>query len=91
MVDVYLATYNSKKGLFGSKKQVAEDIVQNPQNYHIYDGMSAMTNISRYVGHCMEISKWQKNCEIVTLCLSVFTDTIYQIQNPTEFSLDCIL
>merc|ERR1711963_967720 len=48
MVDVYLATYNSKKGLFGSKKQVAEDIVQNPQNYHIYDGMSAMTNISRY-------------------------------------------
>ena len=91
MVDVYLATYNSKKGLFGSKKQVAEDIVQNPQNYHIYDGMSAMTNISRYVEDCMEISKWQKNCEIVTLCLSVFTDTIYQIQNPTEFSLDCIL
>ena len=56
MVDVYLATYNSKKGLFGSKKQVAEDIVQNPQNYHIYDGMSAMTNISRYVEHFVLIS-----------------------------------
>ena len=48
MVDVYLATFNSKKGLLGNAKSVAEDIIQNPQNYHIYDGISTMTNISRY-------------------------------------------
>ena len=47
MVDVYLATFNSKKGLLGNAKSVAEDIIQNPQNYHIYDGISTMTNISR--------------------------------------------
>ena len=49
MVDVYLATFNSKKGLLGNAKSVAEDIIQNPQNYHIYDGISTMTNISRYI------------------------------------------
>ena len=49
MVDVYLATFNSKKGLLGNAKSVAEDIIQNPQNYHIYDGISTMTNISRYL------------------------------------------
>merc|ERR1711899_628203 len=48
MVDVYLATFNSKKGLLGNAKSVAEDIIQNPQKYHIYDGISTMTNISRY-------------------------------------------
>ena len=48
MVDVYLATMNSKKGLFGSSKATAEDVVNNPQKYHIYDGISRMTNISRY-------------------------------------------
>lgn len=48
MVDVYLATFNNRKGMFGSSKDVAEDIISNPQKYHIYDGISTMTNISRY-------------------------------------------
>lgn len=48
MIDVYLTTLNNKKGVFGSRKKVAEDIVQNPDKYHIYDGISSMTNISRY-------------------------------------------
>merc|ERR1719225_2539987 len=48
MVDVYLATVNSKKGLFGNAKATAEDVVNHPNKYHIYDGISTMTNISRY-------------------------------------------
>ena len=48
MVDVYLATVNSKKGLFGNAKATAEDVVNHPNKYHIYDGISRMTNISRY-------------------------------------------
>ncbi len=48
MVDVYLNTYNSQRGVMGSKKSTAEAVVSNPQKYHIYDGISTMTNISRY-------------------------------------------
>ena len=48
MVDVYLATLNSKLGMFGNTKTVSDDIINNPQKYHIYDGISTMTNISRY-------------------------------------------
>merc|ERR1712088_128032 len=47
MVDCYLTTYNNKKGRFGNKK-IEDDIVQHPEKYNIYEGISAMTNISRY-------------------------------------------
>ena len=48
MVDCYLTTYNNKKGMFGNKKKIVDDIVQNPEKYHIYEGISSMTNISRF-------------------------------------------
>ena len=47
MVDCYLTTYNNKKGRFGNDK-IVDDIVQNPEKYHIYEGISSMTNISRF-------------------------------------------
>ena len=47
MVDCYLNTYNNKKGMWGNQK-VVDDIVQHPEKYNIYEGISAMTNISRY-------------------------------------------
>jgi len=48
MVDCYLTTYKNNKGLFGDKKRVAQDIIDNPGKYHIYEGLSTLTNISRY-------------------------------------------
>lgn len=48
MVDCYLNTYYNHKSFFSNKRKVAEDIVENPQNYHIYEGMSTLTNVSRY-------------------------------------------
>ncbi|XP_017846406.1 sarcalumenin isoform X1 [Drosophila busckii] len=48
MVDCYLNTYNNHKTLFGNKKRIADDIIDHPQNYHIYEGLSTLTNISRY-------------------------------------------
>jgi len=48
MVDCYLTTYKNNKGYFGEKKRVAQDIIDNPSKYHIYEGISALTNISRY-------------------------------------------
>ena len=48
MVDCYLTTYNNQKGFFSDKKKVAKEIVDRPEKYHIYEGLSAMTNISRY-------------------------------------------
>jgi len=48
MVDVYLTTYNSKQRFFGNKKKIADDIAAHPEDYHIYDGISTMTNISRF-------------------------------------------
>lgn len=48
MVDCYLNTYYNHKSLFGNKKRVADTIIENPQNYHIYEGLSTLTNISRY-------------------------------------------
>jgi len=47
MVDCYLNTYNNNKGTFGNNK-VVDDIVQRPDKYHIYEGLSSMTNISRF-------------------------------------------
>ena len=48
MVDCYLTTYYNHKSVFGNKKQVADQIIEHPQDYHIYEGLSTLTNISRY-------------------------------------------
>ncbi|KAJ8923831.1 hypothetical protein NQ315_010413, partial [Exocentrus adspersus] len=48
MVDCYLTTYYNHKSVFGNKKQVANEIIDHPQDYHIYEGLSTLTNISRY-------------------------------------------
>ncbi|XP_021693369.1 sarcalumenin isoform X3 [Aedes aegypti] len=48
MVDCYLTTYYNHKTLFANKKQISEQIIGNPQQYHIYEGLSTLTNISRY-------------------------------------------
>ncbi|CAK1545591.1 unnamed protein product [Leptosia nina] len=48
MVDCYLTTYYNHKTIFGNRKVIADAIIENPQNYHIYEGLSTLTNISRY-------------------------------------------
>lgn len=48
MVDTYLTTFYMNKGFLTSKHKLAEDIIENPHNYNIYEGMSLLTNISRY-------------------------------------------
>jgi hypothetical protein len=48
MVDCYLTTYYNHKSVFGNRKQVADEIIEHPQDYHIYEGLSTLTNISRY-------------------------------------------
>ncbi|XP_034951975.1 sarcalumenin [Chelonus insularis] len=48
MVDCYLTTYYNHKSFFGSKKEISDRIIENPQEYHIYEGLSTLTNISRY-------------------------------------------
>merc|ERR1712142_1049584 len=48
MVDCYLTTFKNNKGIFGDKKKVSQDIIDNPSKYHIYEGLSTLTNISRY-------------------------------------------
>ncbi|BES90678.1 Dynamin family [Nesidiocoris tenuis] len=48
MVDCYLTTYYNHKSFFGNKQKVSDDIIEHPQNYHIYEGLSTLTNISRY-------------------------------------------
>ncbi|XP_045481329.1 nestin isoform X2 [Harmonia axyridis] len=48
MVDCYLTTYYNHKSIFGNKKHVSDAIIEHPQDYHIYEGLSTLTNISRY-------------------------------------------
>ncbi|KAK6637261.1 hypothetical protein RUM44_007675 [Polyplax serrata] len=48
MVDCYLTTYYNHKSFFGNRKRISDDIIENPQKYHIYEGLSTLTNISRY-------------------------------------------
>ena len=48
MVDCYLTTYYNHKSVFGNRKLVADAIIEHPQDYHIYEGLSTLTNISRY-------------------------------------------
>lgn len=48
MVDCYLTTYYNHKTFFGNKKEISEKIIENPQDYHIYEGLSTLKNISRY-------------------------------------------
>ncbi|XP_017757113.1 PREDICTED: sarcalumenin isoform X1 [Eufriesea mexicana] len=48
MVDCYLTTYYNHKTFFGNKKEISEKIIESPQDYHIYEGLSTLKNISRY-------------------------------------------
>jgi len=49
MVDCYLTTYLAEKSAFGRDNELAEDIVENPDQYHIYDAISALeADVSRY-------------------------------------------
>ncbi|KAH0944705.1 hypothetical protein HN011_006712 [Eciton burchellii] len=48
MVDCYLTTYYNHKTFFGNKREISDRIIENPQDYHIYEGLSTLTNISRY-------------------------------------------
>ena len=48
MVDCYLTTYYNHKGYFDNKKKVADEITENPHSYHIFEGLSTLSNISRY-------------------------------------------
>lgn len=48
MVDCYLTTYYNHKSIFAKRKDVSDGIIENPQDYHIYEGLSTLTNISRY-------------------------------------------
>ncbi|XP_026470874.1 sarcalumenin-like [Ctenocephalides felis] len=48
MVDCYLTTYYNHKTLFSNKKLISNAIIEHPQDYHIYEGLSTLTNISRY-------------------------------------------
>ncbi|KAJ8668295.1 hypothetical protein QAD02_009958 [Eretmocerus hayati] len=48
MVDCYLTTFYNHKGFFAKRKEVADRIIETPQEYHIYEGLSTLTNISRY-------------------------------------------
>ncbi|KAG7170618.1 Sarcalumenin-like 2 [Homarus americanus] len=48
MVDTYLTTYYKNKGFLTSKHKLVEDITENPHTYNIYEGVSMLTNISRY-------------------------------------------
>ncbi|XP_040570301.1 uncharacterized protein [Lepeophtheirus salmonis] len=48
MVDCYLNTYYNHKGYLGDKNKISADIIDNPHKYNIYQGLSTMTNISRY-------------------------------------------
>lgn len=56
MVDCYLTTYYNHKTIFGNKKLIADAIIENPQNYHIYEGLSTLTNISRFVLYLMSVN-----------------------------------
>nr|CAH7714742.1 unnamed protein product [Callosobruchus chinensis] len=47
MVDCYLTTYYNHKSVFGNRKQVAEEIIEHPQNYHIYEGLSTDPDVYR--------------------------------------------
>ncbi|KOC66162.1 Sarcalumenin [Habropoda laboriosa] len=48
MVDCYLTTYYNHKTFFANKKDISDKIIENPQDYHIYEGLSTLKNISRY-------------------------------------------
>ncbi|UYV75366.1 SRL [Cordylochernes scorpioides] len=48
LVDCYLNTYYRHKSIFSSKKKIAEQITEHPGDYSIYEGISTLTNVSRY-------------------------------------------
>ena len=44
MVDCYLTTFKNNKGIFGDKKKVSQDIIENPSKYHIYEGIKIFSS-----------------------------------------------
>ncbi|XP_037087366.1 actin cytoskeleton-regulatory complex protein PAN1-like isoform X2 [Pollicipes pollicipes] len=48
MVDCYVTTFLNQQTFLSNKKKLADDVVSNPHKYHIYEGISRVTNISRY-------------------------------------------
>lgn len=48
MVDCYLNTYYNHKSFFSNKRKVADEIIDNPHMYRIYEGLSTLANVSRY-------------------------------------------
>lgn len=48
LVDCYLSTFYKQKGIFGSKKKVNEQITKDPNKYNIFEGLSRLSNVSRY-------------------------------------------
>ena len=45
MVDCYLTTFKNNKGIFGDKKKVSQDIIENPSKYHIYEGIKIFSKL----------------------------------------------
>ena len=45
MVDCYLTTFKNNKGIFGDKKKVSQDIIENPSKYHIYEGIKIFSRL----------------------------------------------
>ncbi|KAJ8975813.1 hypothetical protein NQ317_013744 [Molorchus minor] len=75
MVDCYLTTYYNHKSVFGNRKQVADEIIENPQDYHIYEGLSTLTNISRYDLPDPDVYKdFFKGCPINRLDVAIAYD-----------------
>ena len=48
LVNCYLRTYLRNKGFFSNRKKVANEIVDRPNDYRIFEGVSTLTNVSRY-------------------------------------------
>jgi len=48
MVDCYVTTFQNQQTFLSNKKKLADDVISNPHKYHIYEGISRVTNISRY-------------------------------------------
>merc|ERR1719277_345245 len=75
MVDCYLTTFLNNKGMFGDKKKVAADIINNPSKYHIYEGLSTLTNISRYdLPYLASTCTFFKGCPLNKLDISIAYD-----------------
>ncbi|CAM1302876.1 SRL (predicted), partial [Pycnogonum litorale] len=48
LVDCYLTHYFKHKTLFANKNKVANEIIDNPDKYKIFEALSMLNNVSRY-------------------------------------------